>query len=106
MPQGCTYGSSGGNVQTCFDIVRTGLDVTYMSVSASVISAGRTLGVAISGPSATAASGYSFAEVHHSISVSASRLPRTMAAGKYCGTTYRENANGSVTQIGQVCFSI
>ena len=104
--QGCTYGSSGGNVQTCFDIVRSGLNVSYMSASASVVSSGRTLAVGVSGPSASAASGYSFVGVHHSISASVPNLPRTMTAGKYCGTTYRKNANGSITQIGQVCFSI
>jgi hypothetical protein len=62
--------------------------------------------VGVSGPGASAASGYSFVEVHHSISASVPNLPRTLSAAKYCGTTDRKNANGSITQIGQVCFSI
>jgi hypothetical protein len=103
----CTFGSSSGNTQTCFEIDGSGLHVDKMVVSAAVKDSARTLQVCVRGPD----SALPFCDAFHSVGPGASNTlvwapNRNVPAGVYCGRTWRQNNDGSHTLIGEVCFNV
>jgi hypothetical protein len=101
-PWKCTFGSSSGNVQTCFQIVGGGLFVDNMNGSACVFNSKRTLHIEITGPSFTVNSPtYTLPPgVCNPVFVHVVNGP--VKAGTYTAITWRENAGGSYTNIGEV----
>lgn len=103
--ENCTYGSSGGNTQTCVYVQGSGLHVDYVRAWASVINSARTLLVLISTPNYATSSPWTL--VHKGQTLSKQWSPNaTEPAGNYCATTDRMNNNGTWTQIGHICVKV
>jgi len=107
---GCTFGSSSGNTQTCFQISGQGLFVNSMFSGANIVNSGsaRTLQACIHGPDAALPKCSPFVFVRPGdIPVTQSWFPnRNVPGGTYCGRTWRQNNDGSHTLIGEVCFTV
>ena len=101
----CTYGSSSGNVDTCFAIGGSGLYVTSMVISATVVHAGRTLHSEIAGPSLTYVTPNQYVAPGGYYDYSYN-LFKDVGGGYYYGTTFRKNSNGTYTIIGQVAINV
>jgi hypothetical protein len=104
-PVGCTYGSSSGNVQTCFQIVGTGLYVDYMAASACVVNSGRTLHIEITGPSFTRNSTQKYVAPGYCLYFTVN-IYGDVAAGAYHAITWRYNGGSNYTNIGEVTWSV
>jgi hypothetical protein len=105
----CTTGSSNGNVNTCITWSNSGIHINYIIGSATVINVARTIKVCIRsdvrGTLACDRQGYIRIRPNESISVR--WAPNASEpAGTYCMRTWRDNNNGSVTLIGQICTVI
>jgi hypothetical protein len=105
---GCTFGSSDGNVLTCTEIVGPGLFVDEMTASAEVLDATRTLQVCIHGPDSALPRCSAFEAVHPGDPpLTVQWFPnRDVPAGTYCARTWRRNADGSHTLIGEACENV
>jgi hypothetical protein len=104
---GCTLGSSSGNVETCISIIGGGLFVNEMTASAEVLDATRTLQVCIHGPDSALPRCTAFEVVHPGSTITVQWFPdRDVPAGTYCARTWRKNADGSHTLIGQACENV
>jgi len=104
-PVGCTFGSSSGNVRTCFQIVGSGLFVNYMAASACVFNSGRTLHIEITGPSFTANSVQEFVPPGICLDFTVS-INADVAPGAYHAITWRYNGGSSYTNIGEVTWNV
>lgn len=100
-PVSCTYGSSSGNVRTCFQIVGSGLYVDYMAASACVVNSGRTLHIEITGPSFTANSTQEYVAPGNCLYFTV-YIDGDVIAGAYHAITWRYNGGSSYTNIGEV----
>jgi hypothetical protein len=102
----CGYGSSSGNVYTCITATGSGLHVDSMLATAEVINSARRLQVCIRGPNGTiGCEGFVYVRVGTGIFFEwdpNSNEP----AGDYCANTWRENSDGSHTQIGHECINV
>lgn len=104
---GCTLGSSSGNVETCISIVGSGLFVDEITVSAEVLDATRTLQVCIHGPDSALPRCTPFELVQPGNCITEVWSPdRDVTPGEYCARTWRDNADGSHTLIGEVCKEV
>jgi hypothetical protein len=104
---GCTENGSGGNVNTCIAILGHGLFVDEMTASADVLESTRTLQVCLHGPSSSLPRCTAFEVVHPGGTISVGWFPnRDVPAGEYCARTWRKNADGSHTLIGQACENV
>ena len=109
--QGCTFGSSSGNVFTCIIITSAGhggLFVSKIQATADVVNDTRKLQVCIHGP----ASGLPRCSDFEFVNPGDPPLPvqwspnREVAGGEYCARTWRQNADGSHTLIGEACENV
>lgn len=104
---GCTFGSSSGNVETCLSISGSGLFVNDMTASACVVNSTRTIQVCIHGPDSALPRCTPFEVVHPGSCITEQWFPnRDVPAGTYCARTWRENADGSHTLIGEACEDV
>jgi hypothetical protein len=102
----CGYGSSSGNVYTCMTAVGSGLHVDYMLATADVEKAARRLQVCIRGPRGTIGC-YGFVYVRVGTGIFFEWAPNSNEpAGDYCANTWRENSDGSHTEIGHECINV
>jgi hypothetical protein len=118
-PWQCTFGSTDGNVQTCFQIVGSGgTNVTSMSVTSCIKSAAyggsaRTLYQTIVDPYGN----LMFKDGEQSVAAGScypgyptdTWFPRhgtVPVAGQYCGITWRVNTDNTATNIGEVCAGV
>jgi len=107
----CTFGSSSGNVYSCFGIQNTGTFVVEMNASAAVQNAGRTLDVGLYGPCTNTQcprikhTGWRFVSPGHLIGTTWTPMA-PIAAGTYCGVTTRLNGNNTSTIIAQQCAKV
>lgn len=104
-PVGCTYGSSSGNVQTCFQIVGSYTYVDYMAASACVVNSGRTLHIEITGPSFTENSTQEYVSPGYCLDFTVT-VNGDVDAGQYHAITWRYNGGSSYTNIGEVTWSV
>lgn len=104
----CTYGSSGGNVQTCLTLDGPGLRVKKGGASARVVGSGRVLKECVTGPGSTVDSCGRPAYVGPGDTGQTWWFPeaRTVAPGKYHAKTYRQNPNGTFTLIGDATVTL
>jgi len=103
----CTTGSSSGNVNTCVNIVGGGLLVNNITASAHVVDSTRTLQVCIHGPAAALPLCTDFEQVPPGSTLIKQWFPNAdEPAGSYCARTWRENADGSHTLIGEACAPV
>jgi hypothetical protein len=112
-PTGCTFGSSGGNVQTCFQIVGPGgTSVDYMRASMCVFDSTRILRQEFVGPSFTKGlfTGKFTISPPPANNCIISTLPipdGTVDPGNYTAITWRFNSNDNTfTNIGQVTWGV
>lgn len=104
---GCTLGSSSGNVVTCISILGEGLFVSEMTASADVVDSTRTLQECLKGPASALPRCTDFQVVRPGGTISVQWFPnRNVPAGTYCARTWRKNADGSHTLIGQACEDV
>ena len=104
---GCTLGSSSGNVVTCISILGEGLFVNEMTASADVVNSTRTLQVCLHGPASALPRCTPFEVVQPGGTITVQWFPnRDVPAGTYCARTWRKNADGSTTLIGQACENV
>lgn len=108
-PALCTIGSSQGNVTTCMSWANSGTRIEQILGSATVSNVGRKIKICIlsnvKGTIACDRQGYFSTGPHESLSVRwAPNRPER--AGVYCVRTWRQNGNGTVTLIGDVCTTI
>ena|SRR5437879_3392377 len=101
----CTYGASNGNTRTCMSVNGSGLHINSATASAHVVNVGRTLEVCMTGPAVGSCSGFVFVSPGQTLSGSWSPNANE-PTGDYCAVTYRQNANGSQTQIGRACVNV
>jgi hypothetical protein len=104
----CTFGSSGGNTQTCEEVVGSGLHITTAVASAHVVSSARTLDVCMVGPPAVGTIGCTgWVLVDPGSTLLLTWSPnRNEPAGNYCAETFRLNSDGTVTLIGEACVDV
>jgi hypothetical protein len=104
----CTYGSSGGNVQTCLTLDGPGLRVKKGGASARVIGVGRVLKECVTGPGSTVDACGQPAYVGPGDTGQTWWNPTTrdVAPGKYHAKTYRRNPNGTFTLIGEATVTL
>jgi hypothetical protein len=103
----CGFGSSSGNVETCFSITGSGLFVNQMVVEATVINSGRKLQVCIHGPDPALPQCSPQQSVPAGGALTKAWNPnRNVNAGTYCGRTWRINSDGSYTLIGEECADV
>jgi hypothetical protein len=103
----CTFGSSAGNTETCFQIDGSGTFVDDMITSATVFGSTRTLQVCVHGPDSALPFCTQFQPVAPGATIAIEWAPnRNVPAGTYCGRTWRLNDDGSHTMIGEVCFDV
>lgn len=102
---GCTYGSSGGNVHTCFSINGSGLVVNFMAMQSCVISSARTIHQEYSGPNLVINTKNVLVNPGQCLD-SQPPFNRKVAPGTYCGTTWEFIGGTSYTNIGRVCFNV
>lgn len=103
----CTYGSSSGNVYTCFQIKGSGLYVDYMAMQSCVIGSARTIHQEYSGPSLNPPVNTPDKLVPAGSCLDSQvNIYATLASGTYCGTTWRYNGGSSWTNIGRICFDV
>jgi hypothetical protein len=103
----CTFGSSAGNVQTCVNI----LSGPRVSATAVIPRSGqqRYLLVCVQKPSGILARCSGIPENTYTLVTPGKGVstlwpdPGSAPAGTYCADTWRENADGTSTMIGQVC---
>ena len=105
----CGTGSSSGNVNTCITIQGSGEHVDWILASAQVSSATRNLQICIHGPNGpikcNPSSGYHTTSPGQEISTTWS--PNALeASGDYCANTWRQNGDGSNTEIGHECVNV
>ena len=104
---GCTTGSSSGNVDTCFTVLGSGLFVSEMIASATVENATRTIQVCIHGPDSVLPLCTPFETVSPGGTITKTWSPDgDVPAGEYCARTWRDNADGSHTLIGELCVDV
>ncbi len=104
---GCTTGSSSGNVDTCFSVFGSGLFVEEMIASATVENSTRTLQECIHGPDSVLPLCTPFEVVPPGSTLTEQWFPEgDVPAGEYCARTWRENADGSHTLIGEYCVDV
>jgi tRNA A-37 threonylcarbamoyl transferase component Bud32 len=104
---GCTTGTSSGNVETCVSIIGSGLLIDEITASATVENATRTIQVCIHGPDSALPRCTAFEVVHPGSTITEPWFPdRDVPAGSYCARTWRENADGSHTMIGEECKDV
>jgi hypothetical protein len=102
----CGYGSSSGNVYTCITANGSGLHVDSMLATAEVRNAARRLQICIRGPHGTIGC-YGFVYVRVGTGIFFEWDPNSNEpAGDYCANTWRENSDGSHTQIGHECINV
>lgn len=105
---GCTTGSSSGNVETCVSVIGSGLFVNEITASAQVLDSTRDIQVCIHGPDAA----LPLCTLFQSVSpgdppiVQPWSPNRDVPAGEYCARTWRDNADGSHTLIGEICVDV
>lgn len=103
----CTYGSSSGNVNTCFTIVGHGLYVNYMKSSLCVTRSARWLHQQITGPSFMKNSDQFLfypgdcPDLTFTVPVN-----HNVKAGAYHVITWRWNGGQSYTNIGEVTLNV
>lgn len=103
----CTFGSSGGNAETCVSILGGGLFVSEITASVHVVDSARTLQECIHGPDSDLPICTAFVVVPPGGTLYAQWFPNgDVPAGSYCARTWRENADGSHTLIGEACGSV
>ena len=103
----CTTGASSGNVETCMYINGSGLHINSATASAHVVNVKRKLEVCMIFPSTPLENCSRIIEVSPGQTLSVSWNPNgSEDPGNYCATTWRENANGSFTQIGHACVNV
>lgn len=103
----CTYGSSGGNIYTCFQIKGSGLYVDYMAMQSCVISSTRTIHQEYSGPSFNPPVNTPNKTVQPGQCLDSQvNIYGNVASGTYCGTTWRYNGGSSYTDVGRICFDV
>jgi hypothetical protein len=104
----CTVGASSGNVETCMYVNGSGLHINSATASAHVVNVGRKLSVCMNFPPPVfneICTPYTVVSPGQTLSKSWNpNAPEN--AGPYCATTWRENANSSVTQIGHTCVNV
>ncbi len=97
----CTYGSSSGNIHTCFGIVGSYSYVDYMWASACVSTAGRTLHLEITGPSFRENSAQEYVGPGQCLDFDV-YVYADVTPGAYSGITWRYNGGTSYTNVGKV----
>jgi hypothetical protein len=106
--EGCTFGTSSGNVKTCDNIITNGSRVASVEAFAIVVSSTRKLMVCVTNGNGTeeqCSNKGGFVSVSPGNEVQTTWAPSGGApAGTYCAITYRENSGGSSTQIGSECL--
>lgn len=103
----CTYGSSSGNIYTCFQIKGSGLYVDYMAMQSCVISSARTIHQEYSGPSFNPPINTSNKTVQPGQCLDSQvNIYGNVTSGTYCGTTWRYDGGSSYTDVGRVCFDV
>ncbi len=109
---GCTTGNSAGNVKTCITITGSGLHVRSIQTSATVISSARVIQSCLRGPQGTIGcfpSTTTFVNVGPGtgfLSIGFPWDPNANEPAEYCARTFRLNADGTDTLIGQVCEDV
>lgn len=102
----CGTGSSGGNVETCMNVVGSGLHIDSATASAHVINSGRTLQECIRGPQGTiGCTVFVFVPAGGTLSITWSPNSNE-PSGDYCANTYRLNNDGTDTRIGHQCVNV
>ena len=103
----CTYGGSSGNTQTCIYVNGNGAFVSYMQSSAHVVSYGRVLQSCLHNPSGGRIGCTSYTYVGPGSTLTYTWAPHNyVTSGDYCALTWRQNTDGSTTQIGAVCLLV
>lgn len=108
-PSSCTTGASSGNVTTCMVWSNSGQNVFFIDATATVNNVARELTVCIHGPLGTIrCDPEGYVTVPHGGHIAVEWAPggRRQFAGEYCVYTWRKNANGTNTRIGDVCTTI
>jgi hypothetical protein len=105
----CTYGSSSGNIRTCFGIVGRGQLTAYMWMSAQVHTVGRYLHFEIIGPSFP--KGINDAEGNFyappgSYNYNQWDFGTDLHTGKYSGILWRWLGGHSYTKVAQITWAI
>jgi hypothetical protein len=103
----CTFGSSDGNVETCLSAAVSGLFVGVMTASACVEDSTRTLQVCIHRPDSEPPLCSAFEVVSPGNCIFENWFPDgDVPGGDYCARTWRDNADGSHTLIGEACLDV
>jgi hypothetical protein len=103
----CSTGSSDGNTNTCIYVSGSGTYVGYMKSTAAILGGGRTLQSCLHYPSGARIGCTAFQYVPAGKSITGEWEPNSyVAAGAYCAVTWRQNSDGSTTEIGEACVEV
>jgi len=107
----CGTGNSDGNVSTCITAYGSGLHVININVSAVVLNSTRTISVCLAGPNGslgcTPPPGQGSITLSPGGFIAFSWGPNASEpAGDYCANTWRNNGDGTTTQIGHECIGV
>lgn len=101
--EGCTTGSSSGNITTCIRVVSHSTGYRVRAI-AKVHRSGRTISECLRAPFGIKCSGYYYIKPGGSLSVVVTGTGPA-PNGTYCASTYRKNSSGTSTQIGHICLT-
>jgi hypothetical protein len=103
----CSTGSSEGNTNTCMYVSGSGTYVGYMRSSAAILGSGRTLQSCLHAPSGAriGCTAYQYVPPGQFIGYTWD-AEGYVAAGAYCAVTWRQNTDGSTTEIGAACVEV
>jgi len=108
-PEICTTGSSDGNVETCMMWSNSGTHIDYIDGHAQVLLVPRTIKIcvhsSVAGTIKCNSSGYIYVEPGGVIYVNWTPN-KTEPEATYCVRTWRQNADGTDTLIGELCTNI
>jgi hypothetical protein len=104
----CVTGSSDGNTLTCIYVNGSGSFVNYMQASADTVNSGRVLQACLHNPSNGRIGCTKFTYVApDSPPLTYTWAPHNyVTSGYYCTVTWRQNNDGSTTQIGGSCLLV
>ena len=100
----CDSSLSSGNVNTCVSLSLSG-DILTVDGWAKVINQGRTIQVCLNTPIGINCSRFLFEGPGQTL-FAPSQSKSNPAPGSYCANTWRQNADGSHTEIGHTCMSL
>ena len=104
----CGVGSTAGNIETCIDVEHSASLILTAGASANVLNTGRRLQICLRGPNGpigcTPRNGFELVAPGNAVSFS--WTPNAdEATGNYCANLYRDNGDGTKTQLAHYCVA-